>query len=210
MRTAVFGGTFDPPHFGHRKLALAVLESKRADKILFVPAWHPPHKPGLVVASFEERMEMLRLAIEGEHRFEISDIEARRTLSPSYTSDTMEALEAERPGEELLLLMGSDSLRQLHTWHRAGELVARWPLLVYPRADEETSMGELSSKWPPETARQLFSAVLSGAPVFPYASTRLRDLLAAGKDPGDIIAPAVYLYIKARKLYLKGQSLPGQ
>ena len=105
MRKIFYGGTFDPPHLGHIRLAEAVLKSGAGDEILLAPAWIPPHKQNAALASFEDRMEMLRLATEGMEHFSVSDVESRRG-GVSSTIDTLHRLSAENPEDPFILLIG--------------------------------------------------------------------------------------------------------
>ena len=142
MKTAFFGGTFDPVHTGHLALAREVLKQGRADRILFVPAPVPPHKEVRNISAFEHRFAMVGLAIADEPGFACSDIEKHRS-GKSYTIDTLTELSAMGTYGEILLLIGSDSLRQLHLWYHAHELVERFGLIVYPRRDEPVTAAEL-------------------------------------------------------------------
>ncbi len=146
MKTAFFGGTFDPVHTGHLALAREVLKQGRADRILFVPAPVPPHKEVRNISAFEHRFAMVGLAIADDPGFACSDIEKHRT-GKSYTIDTLTELTAAGCYGEILLLIGSDSLRQLHLWYRCHELVEKFGLIVYPRRDEPVTEMELRRHW---------------------------------------------------------------
>jgi nicotinate-nucleotide adenylyltransferase len=117
MRVGVFGGTFDPVHYGHLILAEQCREQGRLDEILFVPAPRPPHKPR-PCARFEQRVEMLALALAGNAAFRIEEVEKERD-GPSYTVDTLVELRKRRPNDELLLLVGADTIRDLPQWSPA-------------------------------------------------------------------------------------------
>lgn len=196
---AVFGGTFDPPHNGHVGIAGDVISSGAARKVIFVPAFRPPHKPDSPVSGFNVRMDMLKLATNGNDKFEISDIESRRT-GPSFTFDTLLEFSRLRPGSEIKLLIGSDSLKLLHTWHRAEELVQNWRLLVYPRKGYMPSMEELCLNWSDEVAEKLLGYILP-MPFHDFASTDIRGKIIKGEDVGDLLAPDVFKYIVLEKIY---------
>ena len=121
--TAFYGGSFDPPHLGHLGIAKQALASGKTARVLFVPAFDPPHKSGGKRAPFADRLAMTRLLAEGQPGIEVSDIEGRLGLHPSYTFAVLSALEKERPGERLQLLIGGDSLLSLHEWAHASELI---------------------------------------------------------------------------------------
>ncbi len=114
MRIGIFGGTFDPPHNGHLALAEAALEHLNLDEVIWVPAFRNPHKEGPTGASTKERFEMIQLAIAGNPKFAISDIEIRRR-GPSYSVDTLSELKEVVPGDYWLLL-GLDSALDLPRW----------------------------------------------------------------------------------------------
>lgn len=200
-RLAIFGGTFDPPHNGHIKLAAEVLSYNAADRIFFVPASHPPHKPCKPISPFKNRIEMLKIAIKGYPKFEISEIERQRGSSKvSYTYDTLEAFSGKFPENEILLLIGSDSLCQLHTWHRAGELVKKWPVIIYPRPGQLPDMKQMCENWPEAIAGKLLQAVLP-LPLFDIASTEVRRNIREKKSVEDLLNKEVYEYIKEHELY---------
>jgi nicotinate-nucleotide adenylyltransferase len=196
---AVFGGTFDPPHNGHVGIAGDVISSGAASKVIFMPAFRPPHKPDSPVSGFNVRMDMLKLATNGNDKFEISDIESGRT-GPSFTFDTLLEFSRLRPGSEIKLLIGSDSLKLLHTWHRAEELVQNWRLIVYPRKGYMPSMEELCLNWSDEVAEKLLGYILP-MPFHDFASTDIRGKIIKGEDVGDLLAPDVFKYIIGEKIY---------
>ena len=115
MKICLFGGTFDPPHIGHLLIAQTVCEAENFDKILFVPAYQPPHKTE--ITPIKNRLEMLEIAVDANPNFEISDIEIKRG-GVSYTIDTIEYIKEKilSENDELSYLMGSDSLLDFHNW----------------------------------------------------------------------------------------------
>lgn len=200
MKLAVFGGTFDPPHYGHILIAEKVISAKLAEKVIFVPAYDPPHKTGRKISPFEQRMEMLKLTLAGKKHFIISETEKTRAEIPSYTLSTMNALAAEYPGDELYILIGSDSLRQLHTWHNAEELIEKWNFIVYPRKGEQPSVEELEKYWTAETARRLMSFVIS-MPFIEISSTEIRNAMAKKENVSNLSIPELMDYIRKNRLY---------
>ena len=204
MKTAFFGGSFDPPHEGHLGVARGALASCRCDRIMWVPSFSPPHKAGREQAGFEHRLDMLRLLTvdePGRLHF-VSDVEKRRQKSPSYTFELLEELNA-RPGEEVLLLIGADSLLELHTWHRGVELAERFEVLTYPRQGAEVTQELLQQRFPKKTAEKLFAGVLAGK-FFKNSSTNLRSAMAKSAKWSDIISltPAsVAEYCRRHGLY---------
>ena len=129
-RAAVFGGSFNPIHLGHLLMADEMLERLGLDRVVFVPAAAPPHKPASVLAPAEHRYEMVRLAVAGHPGFDVSDVELRRQ-GPSFTLDTVEALA--RPGLDLFLLIGSETFLDLLSWRQPRRIVELARLVVVPR-----------------------------------------------------------------------------
>lgn len=127
----MLGGTFDPPHVGHAIVAQDVLEVLELDRLLVVPASRPPHREARLPA--ELRYELVRDLFRGTPGIEASDLELRRE-GPSYTVDTLEALRREMTPAELYLVIGSDQLAVIRTWHRWRELpdLARVAVLARP------------------------------------------------------------------------------
>ena len=117
MKICLFGGTFDPPHIGHLIIAETIKESERFDKMIFVPAFHPPHKDDSNLSSIEDRLEMLRLSVNHDDTFELSDIEIERG-GISYTIETIRELKSryDLTKRHIYFLMGSDALVQFHDW----------------------------------------------------------------------------------------------
>jgi len=138
-RIAFFGGSFDPPHLGHLAVARAARAAFRLDTVLFAPVGAQPLKPEGSTASFEHRLAMTRLAIEGVAGFAISLADAPKpagdgSLVPNYTIDTLEGLRATlKPDCMLYCLMGADSFFGLRRWHRAAEIPFVAPMIVASR-----------------------------------------------------------------------------
>ena len=196
---AIFGGTFDPPHNGHVGLAGDVISSGVADKVIFVPAFRPPHKPDSPVSEFNARLKMLKLATAGEIKFAVSDIESGRS-GPSFTFDTLGEFSRLHPDSEIKLLIGSDSLKLLHTWHRAEDLVHNWSLLVYPRKGCLPSREELCLNWGNEVAEKLLGYILP-MPFYCFSSTDIRNKIVKGEDVSGLLDPDVFGYIMKNGLY---------
>jgi nicotinate-nucleotide adenylyltransferase len=115
MRIGVFGGSFDPIHYGHLLAAECAREQARLDRVVFVPAAEPPHKPGIRLSEASHRIAMLSLAIGGHDAFFVSSLEVDRG-GTSFTVDTLADLAAQHPGDTLVLLLGPDSLAGLARW----------------------------------------------------------------------------------------------
>ncbi|HEX3509176.1 MAG TPA: nicotinate-nucleotide adenylyltransferase [Candidatus Dormibacteraeota bacterium] len=131
MRVGLLGGTFDPFHFGHLAAADAAIDCAELDRVLFMPAAQPPHRPP-AIATPHQRIEMCRLGIEGEPRFEVSDLELKRE-GPSYTVDTLSQLKKEQPEDELFLILGWDAAKLFSTWHEPAKVIALATIVVVAR-----------------------------------------------------------------------------
>ncbi len=132
-RLGLFGGTFDPVHFGHLGPARIAFDALELDALVLIPGARPPHKLQEPLTPFAHRFAMLVLATREHERWFVSDIEQGRQ-GPSYTIDTLTAMARTMPAEETFFLMGSDSFAQLTTWHRWAELVEMAHLVVLHRA----------------------------------------------------------------------------
>jgi len=128
-KVCLFGGTFDPPHIGHLLVAQTVAEAENFEKIIFVLTNRPPFKNNF--SPVEHRLSMLKMAIVGNPKFDLSEIELKRG-GVSYTVDTIKAYkeEAELTKDELYFLIGSDSLMDFNTWDRSKEILNECRLLV--------------------------------------------------------------------------------
>ncbi len=200
-RVAVFGGSFNPVHNGHLSLAGHVLRLGLADEVLFVPAGIPPHKPHAGLAPGADRLAMLEEAVRPFPQFSVSDIELQKNDQPSYTITTLDMLRAAYPGREIVFLMGMDCLAELHTWHRAQELVAQFNFIVYPRpgvANPKTP--ELADCFGNRNANKLQASVLDAA-MLPVSSSEVRAFIADGKTLAGLVPEAVIRYIELHTLY---------
>ncbi len=122
MKVGIFGGTFDPIHFGHLLLAEQAREAASLHEIWFIPAGEPPHKQGKPVTPAMERKKMVELAIEGHPQFKVNPIELMRS-GPSYTVDTIMELKKQNPHVEFFLLVGADMVKNLPKWYKIKEII---------------------------------------------------------------------------------------
>ena len=207
MRIAFFGGSFDPPHAGHLGVAEGALKSGRCDKVCWVPAFMPPHKLQRDRQSFQHRYNMLKLITAGNRDFMVSDIEFRRRRVPSYTFDLLEDLNRDT-GDTWQLLIGADSLLELHTWHRAQELAERFELLVYPRPGCVITREQLEEKFSAAIAEKLLNSMLDGK-FFEISSTNLRFSMEKSSNWDNIISMTpepVATYCRRHGLYTNNRS----
>jgi nicotinate-nucleotide adenylyltransferase len=201
----VFGGSFNPIHFGHLLVADDIAETLALDRVLFVPAAVPPHNPASELAPAVHRFAMTRLAVAEHPRFEVSDVEVRRS-GPSYTVDTLEAL---RPLGELHLIIGSETFLDLLSWHEPRRLPGLARLVVVPRSGNafdptapaaqkvlaELALGPFAR--PGEDGR----AVLTEAASLPISGSDLRRRARSGRSLAYRMPAAVAAYIREHDLY---------
>jgi nicotinate-nucleotide adenylyltransferase len=202
MNIGIFGGTFDPPHNGHIKLAEAIIENTDINRILFVLSAAPPHKPSLPISPFKHRMNMLRIAIEGIDSFATSNIEYRRLPKPSYMFDTMLELESLYSKDNLVLIIGEDSLDQLHLWHKGKQIAEKWQILTYPREGEKVTLDSLRKNWSPNVTEKLLKTVAHMS-VFPISATNIREKIIKKENIKNLVKPEVLNYINKNNLYRK-------
>ncbi len=132
MKIGILGGTFNPVHIGHLILAEEAREKLRLDKVIFVPTSLPPHKDNLNIAAAADRFKMLKLAIEGNRHFAVSDIEIKRE-GRSYTIDTLSELKRKYSRDELYFIIGSDLLKYLNEWKDLNQIIKMVKFLVATR-----------------------------------------------------------------------------
>jgi nicotinate-nucleotide adenylyltransferase len=132
LKLAIFGGTFDPIHDGHLALAREAATRWSLDRVLFVPAAHPPHKAGVTHAPYADRVRMAELACQGDARFEVSRIE--EDTARSYSIDTIEKFRSRlAPRDQLYFLIGADAFADIRTWHRWRDVARGVRFLVASR-----------------------------------------------------------------------------
>ena len=198
MTTALYGGSFDPPHLGHLAIARQVLERISVDRLVFIPASHSPLKVGTPTVSDDDRLEMLRLATEGEPRFAVSDLELRKG-GISYTVDTLRAWRQLEPDVDLIFIAGMDSLLTLHAWHEPLEIVRLCKFVTFRRPGFPLPSPE-ELKLPPDIARQLLAQVIDG-PLFDISSSDIRIRAARGEPLDNLVPHPIAEYISSKSLY---------
>ncbi len=193
----ILGGTFDPPHIGHLWLATLAADALDLDRVLLMPAANPPHKRAAPVTDAAIRLELTEAAVQGDDRLGVSVIEMERP-GPSYTVDSLAQLARTHPGARLVLLLATDQLAQIDTWHEPDRLLAQAEWAVAERAG-----------WPFPAASAL-EARFGGAadrihrlegPALDLSSTLIRGRVAAGGSIRYLVPRAVEDLITAHGLY---------
>lgn len=200
MRIGIFGGTFNPVHYGHLLLAESCREQRGLDEVWLVPAAVPPHKQDLQLVDAAQRLEMLKLAAGGNEAFHVSDLEWKRG-GVSYTVDTLEAIHAERPDAELYLLIGADTLADLPNWRdprRVCELAL--PTAVCRPGSGELDYEPLAAFVEPSRLARLRELRVE-MPLIGISSRELRARVAAGKSIRYQVPRAVEKFIETAGLY---------
>jgi nicotinate-nucleotide adenylyltransferase len=204
--TGILGGTFDPIHFGHLAIGETVREALELDRVLFVPAAIPPHKPDRPIAPAHDRLAMVELAITGNPAFAASTIELDRA-GPSFSVDTVEALAAATRGAglepDLWFILSVEAVRGLPDWREPERLLARCRLAVVPRAGEPAlSDGWVERHFPQEADR---FRLLDG-PAIRVSASDVRRRAATGHSVRYLVPDAVAAYIGDHDLYRRSQT----
>ena len=215
MRIGILGGTFDPIHYGHIRPAIEVKHALALDKILLMPNHIPPHKhqPNLTTA---QRLNMVADICSQLDSFELCDIEAKRD-TPSSTVVTLEQLKSLHPEDELFFIMGMDSFLQLKSWYewqrlfdfahlvvcqRPGwQLDAAHPMqqILTARSQAHQKTHEGHAKNTHKNSGQIFPVTITPQDI---SSTQIREQLAKGEIPADLLMPITLDYIQNQRLYL--------
>ena len=188
-RVAVFGGSFDPIHNGHLALAAEVLSRGLAAEVWFMVTPQNPHKQGCTLSDEQLRLRMVQLAIEGKEGVVACDFEFGLPR-PSYTLNTLYALDAAFPEKEFSLLIGADNWEKFDCWYKGDEILSRYAVIVYPRGDEARPQLPEGVHWLP-------------AKLYDVSSTMVRASVSAGEDVTTMVPFAVAEFIKEKGLYEK-------
>lgn len=190
-RIGILGGSFDPVHYTHLHMAEVVREECHLDEVWFIPAHTPPHKLGKQMASPEERLEMLRLALQSIPYFYISLIEYKRNKAPSYTIETMKELNKLYPNYQFYFIIGADMVQNLPEWYRIEELTKLVTFVGVTRAGWKLSASHAYAQLVQHV--EMVESALS--------STLIRQRVKKGKSIRFLVPENVYAYIKEHRLY---------
>jgi len=189
MKIGILGGTFDPIHNGHLELAKAAVTSLGLDKLLLMPCYSPPHKTRKDIASAQDRLEMVKLAIKGSSDYEASDFEIKHR-AVTFSIDTLKCFKKDHPKDDIFFVIGSDSYRDLTNWKNYSELPKLAKIAVAQRPTHE--------------ARSLDKAVLAiDMSSSEISSSEIRHRIRRGEDISGLVPKDVGEYVKKRNLYSK-------
>lgn len=212
-RIAIFGGTFDPFHNGHLRMAVEILEGLPSSDLFLVPSARPPHKPSRPMASAEDRLAMASAGVAGIEGISVLDLELRRE-GPSYSLHTVREVSEANPGADLLFLIGADAFAEITSWHRYRDLLTACDFLLLPRPGTG-----LQASFPPGIriepegnrcynlpgssyrlpgGRRLLCPVL---PVLDISSRSIRERVRRGRSLRGLVPSRVERYITDHGLY---------
>lgn len=189
MRVGIFGGSFDPVHLGHLILAEQCLEQGKLDRVDFVPAPRPPHKTQGTHAKYDQRVEMLSVAVQGHSQFRVNTCEQNRP-GLSYTVDTLRHLHASEPENEWFLILGMDSVHDLETWRDPQGIAKLCTLMIVKRPG-------IKLDEPPE----YFRSIYVDSPMIEISSTEIRQRAATQRSIRYQVPDSVRSFILNEKLY---------
>lgn len=220
MKLGLFGGTFNPVHFGHLRAAQELTEILKLDRVVFIPAATPPHKETGGIVSFEHRHEMLRLAIAGNDLFSISDVENRRP-GKSYSIDTVRHFQnAEAPDSEVFFITGQDAFDAISTWHDWKNLLRMCRFVVMTRPGYENRglqrilPPDIAGRYEYDAAGNVFRDLKGGSIFFrqttflDISSSEIRKSLQQGRCVRYLTPDRVICYLESNGLYRPGNRNP--
>lgn len=198
MRMGVFGGTFDPVHYGHLLLAETCREQLKLDEVRFVPAAIPPHKLHNEISDGHARADMLSLAVSGYPEFVVDRRELKRK-GASYTVDSLTEIAAEFPGAELYFLAGADSLRDFLSWREPERILELATFIACNRPGLPKLQDEQIAKWVgPEIADRILTLQIPGTDI---SASEMRDRVRDGRNLRFLTPRAVEAFVSEHGLY---------
>ena len=218
-RVGVYGGTFDPMHNGHWQVAEAVLRAFAMDRLLFVPAYVPPHKRGHLISSPYHRLAMLILATAQSPRMFVSSVELEAPSRP-YTVETLQRLQSENPEVRLFFVMGEDSFKDVMTWHEYERILSEYDVIVATRPGYGQDQSVVSRLTPELRARVVdlrggrfpSDETLAWPRIYltdyievDVSATSVREAAARGAAIEGLVPPAVAAYLVKYGLYRKSE-----
>jgi nicotinate-nucleotide adenylyltransferase len=196
VRIGILGGTFNPPHLGHLVSAQEAYIQLELERVILIPARQPPHKPVDEEPGAGHRLELCRLAVDGDPRFEVSDLELNRD-GPSYTVDTLSSLHSSTPDTDLYLILGGDIAAGLPDWHQPERVLSLATVAVAKRRGTPRELVEQSLARLRGGERTKFFHM----PRIGVSSTFIRERVRAGQSIRYLVPDKVAGYIAEEGLY---------
>ena len=200
MRIGIFGGTFDPPHAGHKKYADEIAVKLSLDRLLVIPTATPPHKGGKNPISSEDRFAMVKILFADDIGVEVSDMEIARG-GRSYTYETVTLLREIYPDDELIFILGSDMLLSFHTWKNPDVILSHVKICAVTRSDsiDKEQLEEYVEEHFPKNKERFITCNFDPIEV---SSTQIRNAIRNGESVEGLVDRRVMEYIKEKELYL--------
>jgi nicotinate-nucleotide adenylyltransferase len=192
MKIGLFFGSFNPIHIGHLAIANYMVEFTDLDKLWFVVSPHNPLKKKSTLLADHHRLQMVRVAVEDDTRFQASDIEFKLP-QPSYTIDTLTYLKEKYPETEFVVIMGSDGLPTFEKWKNYQKLIEQYQRYVYPRPGTDSDL-----------IKNLVNGQVVNAPLMDISSTFIRESVAKKKDIRYFLSEKVWQYMREMHFYERG------
>ena len=209
MRLGIFGGSFDPIHYGHLVLAERCREQANLDQVWFVPSAMAPHKENGPALTDRQRVELIELALAGHDAFICSDIELKRG-GISYTVDTLSEIRNAHPDDELFFMMGADSLHQFDRWREPEKICQLAIPLVVNRPGSDDVELDIFAKYVEPDRLRLIKEHLITSPMINISSSEIRRRVAAKQTIRYLLPRAVEKYIESQKLYQIAEPIKGK
>ncbi|MCP4313603.1 MAG: nicotinate-nucleotide adenylyltransferase [Bacteroidetes bacterium] len=191
IKTGLYFGSFNPVHIGHLAIANYMIEYSDLDQLWFVVSPQNPLKEKKSLLGDHHRLEMVRLALEDDDRFRVSDIEFKLS-TPSYTIDTLTYLGEKHPGHNFHLVMGADQIRTFQKWKNADLISRNYHRLIYPRPGVD-----------PESLKSIPNTTVVNAPLMEISSSSIRKAISEGKDIRHLVPAPAYTYMREMHFYEK-------
>ena len=190
MNIGLFGGSFNPIHNGHVRLAKSLLQEAALDEVWFLVSPQNPFKQDQQLLDDDKRLQLVRLALKEEPQLMASDFEFHLP-KPSYTWNTLQALEQEYPERKFTLLIGGDNWEAFDKWYRYEDILKRYPIIVYPREGSKV----------PDVKFQGSEIQIVETPLINISSTQIRQRLHEGKSVRGLVNTEVAMVIEQEHLY---------
>ena len=190
MNIGLFGGSFNPIHNGHVRLAKSLLQEAALDEVWFLVSPQNPFKQDQQLLDDDKRLQLVRLALKEEPQLMASDFEFHLP-KPSYTWNTLQALEREYPERKFTLLIGGDNWEAFDKWYRYEDILKRYPIIVYPREGSKV----------PDVKFQVSDIQIVETPLINISSTQIRQRLHEGKSVRGLVNTEVAMVIEQEHLY---------